>query len=88
MTVEYLDLSIRTAQFLGAPVDKIITGIVKSNNPAAFAGQAVRQASEDGTGHAMEGLKAGFVYYLMARAASSRTARSPPLRRGFTLRTG
>lgn len=63
----------KTAQFLKAPVDRIMEEIVGSEDPGAFASELLRQTAKDRTGKARRGLKAGFIEHLLARS-TGRTA--------------
>jgi hypothetical protein len=59
----------RAAKFLNTKIDDEIAGILKSDDPQAFATELVRQAAKDQSGEAAKGLKGGFIDFLLQKAA-------------------
>jgi hypothetical protein len=59
----------RAAKFLNTKIDDEILGILKSDDPQAFATELLRQAAKDPSGESVKGLKGGFIDFLLQKAA-------------------
>ena len=59
----------RAAKFLNTKIDDEIAGILKSDDPQAFATELVRQAAKDQSGEAAKGLKGGFIDFILQKTA-------------------
>lgn len=60
----------KTAEFLNARVGEEISRVYESQNPRAMARELRKQVSKDKTRKAVDGLKSGFVDYLINRATT------------------
>ena len=58
----------RSEIFIGAPADKAFGKVFSSARPAKIMRALVRLARKDSTGKALQGLKGGFVQYLLRQA--------------------
>lgn len=58
-----------TARALNAPVNQEIDTIMRSKNPVLDMDQAVRRAQKDPSGDAVQGLRAGFIDYILEKSA-------------------
>ena len=78
-----------TARLLGAPVDKEIATLMNSTDPVGMMSRLIKMVAKDGTGEALDGLKAGFSEWLINRSTSGgvRDIAGRPVFHGMQLKT-